>query len=101
MQKHQVRIFTDHEERRYNGTHIYAPAGISLALWPAFPGNDPNVNTTLYALDTIKTIWLLAISTPAFVGTVTSSMSRLIYQVFALYLLRNFVCRSLDRSSAT
>jgi len=55
--------------------------GISLAMWPAFPGDDPNVNTTLYALDTIKSIWLLVFAAPAFVGTVTSSMSRLVYQV--------------------
>jgi hypothetical protein len=50
-------------------------------MWPAFPGDDPKVNTTLYALDTIKSIWLLVFAAPAFVGTVTSSMSRLVYQV--------------------
>lgn len=94
-------------ERRYNGTHIFAPPGISLARWPAFPGNDPlvqrqlcpqfssypcvlvmlvmdehwQVNTTMYALETIKSIWFLSLYVPAFVGTVTSSMSRLVYQM--------------------
>ena len=64
-----------------SGTHIYAPTGISLVRWPAFPGDDPKVNTTAYALDTIKSIWLLTFAAPAFVGTVTSSMSRLVYQL--------------------
>ncbi len=39
------------------------------------------VNTTMYALNTIKSIWTLSLSVPAFVGTVTSCMSRLVYQV--------------------
>jgi len=79
-QRHKLHIIYDDLEPRFNGTHIYAPPGISLARWPAFPGNDPNVNTTLYALETIKSIWLLAFACEDFVGTVTSSMSRLIYQ---------------------
>ncbi len=35
----------------------------------------------MYALETIKSIWVLALEVPAFVGTVTSSMSRLVYQM--------------------
>jgi hypothetical protein len=35
----------------------------------------------MYALETIKSIWILALGVPAFVGTVTSSMSRLVYQL--------------------
>lgn len=86
--RHQMTVIHDDLEPRFNGTHIYAPPGISLARWPAFPGNDPNVNTTLYALETIKSIWLLAFACEDFVGTVTSSMSRLIYQV------RPMLCRA-------
>lgn len=81
--RHNLTVIYDDLEPRFNGTHIYAPPGISLARWPAFPGNDPNVNTTLYALETIKSVWLLAFACEDFVGTVTSSMSRLIYQVCA------------------
>jgi hypothetical protein len=80
-QRHGMTMFHDALEPRFNGSHIYAPPGVSLARWPAFPGNDPNVNTTLYALETIKSIWLLTFACEHFVGTVTSSMSRLIYQL--------------------
>ena len=79
--RHNMTMYHDELEPRFNGTHIYAPPGVSLARWPAFPGNDPNVNTTLYALETIKSIWLLTFACEHFVGTVTSSMSRLIYQL--------------------
>lgn len=75
-----IALLHDPEEPRFNGSHIYAPPGVSLARWPAFPGNDPRVNTTLYALETIKSIWLLTFACEHFVGTVTSSMSRLVYQ---------------------
>jgi hypothetical protein len=107
---HALRTLHDPLEQRYNGTHIYAPPGVSLARWPAFPGNDPNVDTLLYALETIKSVWFLAFhvcsptcprvpslpaarvrvsdiglrtgrQAPVFVGTVTSSMSRLVYQL--------------------
>ncbi len=50
----------DVQERRYNGTHVYAPIGVTMSRWPGFPGNDPNVNTTEYALDSFKSMWLLA-----------------------------------------
>jgi hypothetical protein len=79
--RHNLTLIYDELEPRFNGSHIYAPTGISLVRWPAFPGNDPNVNTTLYALETIKSIWLLSFSCHHFVGTVTSCMSRVVYQL--------------------
>lgn len=45
-QVHRLRTLHDPLERRYNGSHIYAPPGISLARWPAFPGNDPRVSVS-------------------------------------------------------
>jgi hypothetical protein len=78
--RHNMTMLHDDLEPRFNGTHVYAPPGVSLSRWPSFPGNDPNVNTTLYALETIKSIWLLTFACEHFVGTVTSCMSRLIYQ---------------------
>jgi hypothetical protein len=29
-----------------------------MSRWPGFPGNDPSVNTTEYALDSFKSMWL-------------------------------------------
>ena len=60
LQQLQVSIVVDTQERRYNGTHVYAPIGVTMSRWPGFPGNDPNVNTTEYALDSFKSMWLLA-----------------------------------------
>mmetsp|Transcript_60172 Transcript_60172/g.147956 ORF Transcript_60172/g.147956 Transcript_60172/m.147956 type:complete len:348 (+) Transcript_60172:1080-2123(+) len=72
----------DSEEARYNGTHVFSPMGVSEKRWPGFPGNDPNVDAFRYALDSIKSILLLARSS-AFVGTATSCFSRLVYQLRA------------------
>ena len=70
----------DAEEARYNGTHVYATLGVSDKKWPGFPGNDANVDTVLYALDSIKSIMLLA-DTARFIGTATSCFSRLVLQL--------------------
>ena len=56
----QYNVVVDTLERRYNGTHVYAPVGVTMSRWPGFPGNDPNVNTTAYALDSFKSMWLLS-----------------------------------------
>jgi hypothetical protein len=39
----RLNALWDEEEARYNGTHVYAVAGVSEKLWPGFPGNDPLV----------------------------------------------------------
>eukprot|EP00960_Hanusia_phi_P004762 138146-Hanusia_phi.AAC.2 len=35
----------------------------------------------MYALETIKSVWMLSFAFTDFVGSVTSSMSRLVYQL--------------------
>jgi hypothetical protein len=45
-----MTLYHDELEPRFNGTHIYAPPGVSLARWPAFPGNHPNAYSTLCAM---------------------------------------------------
>lgn len=48
--------------------------------WPGFPGNDENVDTFRYALDSIKSVILLS-RADYFVGSATSCFSRLVYQL--------------------
>jgi hypothetical protein len=65
-----VRFIYDHEEPRYNGTHVYAPMAVSMSRWPGYPGNDPCVNATSYAIESVKSVEIMS-SADYFVGTVT------------------------------
>jgi len=67
-------------ERRFNGSHVFAPLGVVMSKFPGFPGDQPGLDLKEYALDTIKNIWLLA-QTDHFVGTVTSCFSKLVYEL--------------------
>jgi hypothetical protein len=40
-----LRAVWDGEEPRYNGTHVFAPPGVSEKKWPGFPGNDASVDS--------------------------------------------------------
>jgi len=73
-------LLFDADEKRFNGSHIFSPIGVTNSLWPGFPGNDAQVNTTLYALDSIASIAIMG-RAAFFVGTVTSCYSRLVYQL--------------------
>jgi hypothetical protein len=74
-------MVVDTLERRFNGTHVYAPVGVTMSRWPGFPGNDPNVNTTEYALDSFKSMWLLANTCDVAARTGSSSDSRLLAEI--------------------